>query len=250
MKTLKKTFFLALTLCLSLNFIYAQQAFFINQDNVKPSKAAEYEKAVKAFNEASAKHNVKSNWMAAMRNDFTYYYIVPIENMADLDKKPFADMKEAMGDEWKTMFANLDKCLSSYGSFIMYSVDELSYKAPEGTDTSDQNYRKWFLMYYAPKNAKKVKEGMKAVKEMFEAKGSKEYYNVYQSGLGNMESHYLVSVPSKDEVDGAQLAKENQEVLGPDRYETFNKVIKYLTRMEEFSGFMRPDLSYSPKKEE
>ncbi|TYA71999.1 hypothetical protein [Seonamhaeicola marinus] len=250
MKNLKTTFILITYALFLTSLSYGQQTYFINQDNVKPSKATEYEKVVKEFQAASVENNVQTSWMSAMRNDFTYYYIVPIENMAEMDKRPFSDMKEAMGDKWEDMFNRMDKSCSSYGSYFMHSVDELSYKAPEGTDMSDLNYRKWFLMYYTPKNADKVKEGMKAVRDMFESKGSKEYYNVYQSGIGNMESHYLVSVPAIDELDSAKRAKENQEVLGPDRYETFNKVLNYISRMEEYSGMMRPDLSYAPKKVE
>ena len=64
-----------------------------------------------------------------------------------------------------------------------------------------------------------------------------------------MESFYLVSVSAKDEVDSANRGKANEDVLGPDRWETFSKVMNNITRMEEYSGSMRPDLSYSPKKE-
>ncbi|MFY0714471.1 hypothetical protein J1D01_12380 [Seonamhaeicola sp. NFXS20] len=247
MKTIKLPFVLAILLSLNVTFLSAQQAFQIHQDNVKPSKASEYEKIAKEFNEASIEYNLQTSWVTAMRDDFTYYYISPIENFAELDKNPFEDMAKAMGDKFGEMFENFDKCYDSHGTYLLYKVDELSYKAPEGTDVSDQNYRKWILMYYKPKNGSKIKEGLKAVKDMFISKESKEYYNVYQSGFGTMENYYLISVPAKDEVEGVQRAKANQDVLGPDRYETFNKVIKYVEKMEEYSGWIRPDLSYSPK---
>ena len=194
-------------------------------------------------------HNAQATWIAAMRNDFTYYYITPIENFAELDKRPFADMAKAMGDKFGDIFNRFDTCYDSHGTYLMYKIDDLSYPAPEGTDLSEQKYRKWFTMYYKPKNGDKVKEGMKAVKELFESKGSKEYYNVYHSGFGSMESYYLVSVPAKDEIDSAKRGKANEEVLGPDRWDTFNKVVNYLDRMEEYSGWIRPDLAYSPKEE-
>lgn len=246
MKTIKHILF-GLSLLLFATSLDAQQLYQIHQDNVKPSKAAEYEQIAKAFKEACVKHNLQASWSTAMRNDFTYFYITPIENFAELDKRPFADMAKAMGDEFGEMFERFDKCYDSHGTYIMRSVDDLSYKAPEGTDMSNQNYRKWFLMYYKPKNAAKVKEGLQAVKDLFVAKGSKEYYNVYHSGFGSMDSYYLVSVPAKDELHGAQNAKANETLLGPERYETFNKVLKYIDRMEEHSGWMRTDLHYSPK---
>lgn len=247
MKTIKSTLLLALFLCFTFNLSQAQQAFQVHQDNVKPSKVGEYEKIAKEFHDASVEHNVQASWITAMRDDFTYYYITPIENMAELDERPFADMAKAMGDKFGEMFERFDKCYDSHGTYILHSVKDLSYPAPEGTDMSDQNYRKWLIMHYKPKNGAKLKEGMKAVKDMFTAKGSKEYYNVYHSGFGSMDSYYLVSISAKDEVDSVQRQKANQEVLGPDRMETFNKVLEYVNKWEEHAGWMRPDLNYSPK---
>ncbi|WP_406683673.1 hypothetical protein N1F78_13420 [Seonamhaeicola sp. MEBiC1930] len=249
MKTIKAVLTLSLVLFLGTTHLNAQQAFQIHQDNVKPSKVGEYEKIAKEFHEASTTHNLQASWITAMSDDFTYYYITPIENFAELDKNPFADMAEAMGDKFKDMFNRFDQCYSSHGSYIMHSIKDLSYPAPEGTDMSDQNYRKWFKLYYSPKNKAKLKEGMKAVKDMFAAKGSTNYYNVYHSGFGSMKSYFLVSVPAKDEIDSAQKTKANEEVLGPDRFETFNKVLNYVSKWEEETGWMRPDLHYSPKTE-
>ncbi len=250
MKTIKTTFLLACILCLSFNVSTAQQAYQIHQDNVKPSKFMEYEKIAKEFNAACVEHNLQATWFTAMSNDFKYFYITPIENFAELDKRPFAEMAKAMGDKFGELFDRFDKCYDSHGTYIVLSDDELSYKPAEGDKTRQSlNYRKWFYIYYTPENAKKIREGMKAVKELFKSKGSKEYYNVYRNGFGQMENYYLVSVAATDEIDSAKRGKANEEVLGPDRYETFSKVMNYASRMEEYTGEMRPDLSYSPKEE-
>lgn len=250
MKTIKSHFLLALTLCFAISLTNAQQAYQIHQDNVKPSKFMEYEKIAKEFNAACVEHNLQATWFTAMSSDFKYFYITPIENFADLDKRPMADMAKAMGDKFGDMFKRFDACYDSHGSYIVIRDNELSYM-PEGMAQApeDENYRKWFYIYYTPENGKKIREGMKAVKEMFKSKGSKEYYRVYRNGFGQMENYYMVSISAKDEVDSATRGKANEEVLGPDRYETFSKVMNYASRMEEFSGEMRPDLSYSSKKE-
>ncbi len=250
MKTIKKTFCLTLLLCIVFNLSKAQQAFQIHQDNVKPAMVMEYEKIAKEFHNACVEHNVQASWVTAMSNDFKYFYITPIENFAELDKRPFADMAKAMGDKFGDIFNRFDACYDSHGTYIMHRDDELSYM-PEGSSDAlkDQNYRKWYFMYYTPSNGKKIREGMKAVKELFTSKGSKEAYGVYRNGFGSMESFYLVSVPAKDEIDSAKRGKANEEVLGPDRWETFSKVMNYISRMEEYSGEMRPDLAYAPKTE-
>lgn len=250
MKTIKKALALILFLCFTCNVSQAQKMFRVHQDNVKPSMIMEYEKIAKEFNAASVEHNVQAEWFTAVSNDFKYFYITPIKKFAEIDERPFADMAKAMGDKFKDLFNRFDTCYDSHGSYIVVLDEKLSFM-PEGAKEAQegQNYRKWFYMYYTPENGDKVREGMKAVKELFASKGSTNYYRVYRNGFGAMENYYMVSVSAKDEVDGATQAKANKEVLGPDRWETFSKVMNYISRMEEYSGEMRPDLSYSPKKE-
>jgi len=250
MKTIKTSLLSLVLLCLSVNALQAQQMFQIHQDNVKPSMMMEYEKIAKEFNEASIANNVQATWFTAMSNDFRYFYVTPIENFAELDERPFADMAKAMGDKFTDMFKRFHKCYNSHGTYIIVRDDELSYQLAEDAQPNEsENHRTWFYIYYTPENTKNIREGMKAVKELFSSKGSKQYYNVYRNGFGQMENYYLVSVPAKNEIDSATRSEANKEVLGPDRWDTFNKVMNYATRTEEYKGEMRPDLSYTPKTE-
>lgn len=252
MKTIKSNILLTLFLCFAIHLSNAQQAFQVHQDNVKPSKVMQYEKIAKEFQAASVKHNLQTTWYAASSDDFKYYYITPIENFADLDKRPMADMAKAMGDDFGKMFAEFDKCYDTHGTYIMIRDSELSYM-PEGVENApeDEKYRKWIYMYYTPQNAKKAEEGMKAVKAMFKEKGSKEYYRVYRNGFGQMENYFMVSISAKDDIDLAQRGKANRALLGSfeERWETFSKLLNHLERMEEYGGETRPDLSYAPKTE-
>lgn len=248
MKTIKSTFLLVFILCFAYNLSQAQKSYQIHQDNVKPSMIKEYEKTAKAFNDACKLHNPQTNWATAATSDMKYMYITPVENMADLDKRPFADMAKKMGDKWGEMFTNFDKCYDSHRSYIIHLAEELTFM-PEGISMTQegQNYRKWFYIYFTPSNAAKVREGMKAVKELHADKGSKQYYRVYRNGFGTSEDFYLVAISAKDEIDSATKGKANEVVLGPDRWEAFSKVMDNASRFEEYSGEMRPDLSYSSK---
>ncbi len=249
MKKIKTTLLFAFILCFSVNFSQAQKMYQIHQDNVKPSKLMAYEKVAKAFNEACKTHNPKTSWVTATTNDLKYMYISPIEKMADLDERPFADMAKAMGDQWSKMFQDFDACYDSHRTYIIGLVEDLSYM-PEGISMTQEgeDYRDWFYVYFTPENAAKVREGIKAVKDLYASKGSKSYYRIYRNGFGTSEDFYLVAASSKDEIDSATKGKTNKEVLGPDRWDTLSKVMDYASRIEEYSGEMRPDLSYSPKK--
>jgi hypothetical protein len=250
MKHIKPILAFIVIVCFSVQ-VYAQQAYLVHQDNVKPSKLMQYEKIAKEFHEAALEHQLNTTWVTASSNDFKYFYITPIKNMAELDENPMAAMADAMGDKFGAMFKEFDKCYDSHGSYIIVNDKELSYMPDDVTIPEDHNYRRWFYIYYTPENAKAVRDGMKAVKALYEKKNSEAYYRIYHDGFGQMEHYYLVSASAKDEVDFATTGKENEKVLGSfeERWEAFSQVMDYASRMEEYVGEMRPDLSYAPKED-
>jgi len=248
MKTIKATFLMALLLSFTFNFSQAQQRYQIHVDNVKPSMVGEYEKTAKAFVDACNKYNPEGPWITASTNDMKYMYISPMENFAELDKNVFADMSKAMGDEYGKMFQDFDKCYDSHSDFVITLAEGLTYM-PEGISQTQEglNYRNWYYLYYTPENSRNVWEAMKGVKQLFESKGSKNSYRVYRSGFGCPENFYLVAVSAKDELDSAMRGKANEELLGEERGPVFENLMKYVSRFEEVTGYMRPDLSYTPK---
>ena len=147
----------------------------------------EYEKFANEFIAACKKHNAQTSWLTATTSDFRYMYVTPIENMAELDKDPYTEMAKAMGDDFGDMFNRFNKCYDSHGSYIITMDEELTYM-PDGISQTQegQNYRKYIYLYYTPENHAKLKEGMKAVKEMFASKESKEHYRIYRSGFDIM----------------------------------------------------------------
>lgn len=59
----------------------------------------------------------------------------------------------------------------------------------------------------------------------------------------------MVSVAGKSSLDIAQGGEDNDALLGEEKDATLFNVIKLTTRYDLVKGEIRPDLSYSPKKE-
>lgn len=247
MKTIKSVIFLALMLCLSINFSEAQKLFQVHVDFVRPSKMADYEKTAKEFNEACKKHNPQTSWLAIRTSDNRYMYVSSMESFADLDKNQFADMATAMGDSFGDLFRKFNACYDKHGDYVLVLDEGLTYMPDGITQTPEgENYRKFFFLYYTPENEGKLRDAMKAVKETFASKGSKEYYRVYRSGFGVIDSYYMVAISSKDELDSATRGKANDELLGESAGEIFGNLMSTLSKFEDVSAWMRPDLYYSP----
>ncbi|MGB5822321.1 MAG: hypothetical protein WBG90_22755 [Saonia sp.] len=254
MKTLKMTLLTTYTLIFMLCFAQAQeesktQAYWIHEDVVKPAMVAEYEAVCKELTENMKKHNIQEvNSLVANTVDSRYLWIGPIENMAQLDKPLFATLAEKMGaEEMGTLFNRMDKCYDIEQNYIIHLDKELSYMpggitiAPEG-----QDYRKFHYLHFAPEDRAMIKEKMKAIKDMFQEKGSKVHYRVYKNGFGTRGEFYMVAVAAKDAVDYAQKATENDVLLGEDGNQRMGDLFSKLLKYEEFIGRMRPDMAYSP----
>ncbi|WP_242087317.1 hypothetical protein [Aestuariivivens sediminis] len=248
MKTLRNTCILVFAICFAGYIAMAQKFYRVHQDNVRPSMMLEYEKVAKEFNEACKMHNVQTQWLTTTMDGFKYLYVSPLENFAQMDERPFADMAKAMGDDFGKLFDRFDKCYDSHGDYIIVLDEELTYM-PEGISQTQegQDYRNYYFIHYTPENSKNLKEAMKGVKDMFASKGSKNYYRIYRTAFGAMDNYYLVAMSSKDDIDSAQKSKANQELLGPERFEVFNQVLNNASKMYEVTGEIRRDLSYAPK---
>ncbi len=248
-------FSMLLTVLIAIPFALLQaqeiknQAFYVHQDNVKPSMTQEYDKISQEFAETCKKHNLKEvSWQVASTDTGKYLNISPIENFADLDKNAFAPLMEKMGEKaFSDIFKRFNTCYDVHGDYIVYLNNELTYM-PEGisTVTEGENYRKWHFLYVTPENIQNLKGKLKELKALFEKKGSKEYYRIYHNGFGNMGDYYVAVLSAKDAEDYAKKSKENDILLGEDGEKLFGEMMGYVSKYEVETGRMHPELAYSP----
>ncbi len=225
------------------------QSFWVHEDQVKPAMLMEYEQAAKQLVDNCKKYDIKTlGWITSQTDDFRYLYVSPINSMADISYEGFKPLREKMGaDAFDKMFADMDKCYTSHGDYVLVLDRDLSYMPGGITQTPEgQNYRRFFFLYTTPGDVGHLTEAIKNVKKMYEEKGSKSHYRIYRSGFGNMGNYFMVAVASKDAISYETQGEANDKLLGPEAKEVFGSVMKYVTKMEEVSGKMRPDLAYTP----
>lgn len=238
--------------CLFLTVsVWAQQgkaqAFWIHEDQVKPSMLSEYEKASKDLAEACKTNQVKDmKWNVAYMDDGTYLSITPIENLADIQNMNFSDLREKVGDEsFSKMFENFNKCYDNHGDYVTLLIPNLSYM-PDGLaiTTEGQDYRVWHRMDVTPENMQNVQSKMKELKDLFASKNSKMHYRIYKSGFGNVGDSYTAVISAKDALDYATKANDNETLLGEEGQKLFSEMFDYVDAYTVKRGGMRPDLGY------
>tara|TARA_B100000929_G_C15488471_1_gene413622 strand:+ start:412 stop:1200 length:789 start_codon:yes stop_codon:yes gene_type:complete len=256
MQITKKIIGTVFCICLALS-MYSQegknQAFWVHEDQVKPSMMAEYEKASKELVAACKQNNLKNmQWSVASMNDGTYLAITPIESLADIQNMNFEDLKEKIGeDSFNKMFENFDKCYNKHGDYVTILNPSLSYM-PNGlnTNTPGQDYRVWHRMEVTPDNMQKIQAKMKELKELFAAKNSKMQYRIYQSGFGNVGNSFVAVISAKDAMDYDRMSSENDKILGEDGQKLFDEMFQYVENYKVVRGSMRPDLAYQGAQQE
>jgi hypothetical protein len=250
-------------MCLSITFIYAQeneekeekrfQMYEVHEDQVKPSMVAQYEKTAKLFADKMREHNIADGYNLATNTDnFRYLYVSPIENLQGVGQNSgMSELFEKMGaDSFGEMMDGFNACYDRHGSYVILLDKKLSYMPGGITQTPEgENYRKFFYIYYSPQNGAAMRDAMSDVKAMFESKKSTSDYRVYRSGFGNMDSYYMVAVAAKDPIEMEQNGAANDKLLGADAQVVFGKVLSLALSMEEYTGYIRPELGYTPKKQ-
>ena len=237
---------LMLALFVSSN-LSSQQMFAIHEDRVYPGAIAQYEKTSKDLIANMKKHSVTgADFLTLMLDDFRYIYISPVENMAALDKNPFAALDEKMGKEAaQKMWAGFEKCYDEHGDYMITLDAELSYQ-PSGINNNPEGeyYRTLDYWYVTEANESALREVAKSIKKLYADAGSDFYYRVYRSGFGTMGPFYMVASAAKS----PQALQDKQDrvakATGEKRQMLLSKALGLTRKYETMNGWIRPDLSY------
>ncbi|MBT8252780.1 MAG: hypothetical protein HKN00_01805 [Flavobacteriaceae bacterium] len=253
MNSINMRFVSLLTALLIVGFSYGQeekmyQGYAVHEDIVKPSKMAQYEAVAKEFTEVMNKYKgevADLTYLCAMTDNMRYMFVWPIDKMADLDKNPIGEVREKMGAEkFDDMMSRMDECYDSHSNYTISLDKEMSYM-PEGISQTQEgmNYREYHYYYTSPSMVQKLAKKGKAIKDHHQKVNSDSRYRVYRSGFGTAESFFMVAISAKDAAHMAEMQQANMSKLGPDYQKLLNDALKYTTRYEKYTGWIREDLS-------
>lgn len=252
MKTMKQTLLTATLLLVALFTLNAQnQMFSIHADYVKPSMEKEYISICKEYAEACKKYNLQNADFTTVRLDNgTFLTFETVANMGALDTDTSASLADKMGkDKFQELLARFNKCYDSHGSYMINRIENLTYM-PEGSAAAQEgnNYRKYHYLYVTPSTAASVGIKLKAIKDLYVKKGSKEYFRVYHSGYGTLGEYFLVVISAKNEEAYAMQTADNNKLLGKEIEPLIDDLFQNISRYDPMTGYIKPDLSYTATK--
>ena len=251
MKTLKMTLVAAMVTALTINFSQAQegkQMYTVHVDHVKPSMLMEYEGVCKELLVKCNEYNFEEPWLTLVTDDFDYFYVTPIDNMAELDVNPFAALAKKMGEkELGAMFQKMDKYYEDHVDYTIVMDKDLSYMPDGMTQTpAGKPFRKNTMYYFKPEHFDAAEQLAKDFKDLFTKKGSKMHYRVYRSGYGSDGTYFMVAVAAESPAAFEAMASENDALLGEEGQQLFGRLMGLISERKIISGYVRADLSYAP----
>ncbi|MFV8226091.1 hypothetical protein [Christiangramia aquimixticola] len=226
------------------------QMYVVHEDRVKADMLEKHKQLDKDILKAAKDHKMKDmSWLTFVGENNRFMYLTPIKNIADLDKNPFEELKNSMGEEaYGKLFESYGETFTEHGDYVIRLDKELSYM-PEGITQApeSQNYRELVYYHIPPGKWEKAEELAMAVKELYTSKDAKLYYRVYKSGFGTMGSYFLVAVAAENPEALEKLRTETQQLIGEEGKSIFDKIEKTISKKETVKGHVSPELSYMNK---
>lgn len=189
MRTQKFNFLIVSLLLLPMGLLQAQekknQAFYVHEDQVKPSMTQQYEEVSKEFVAVSKKYNLKDmSWVVSATNTGRYINVSPMKNFAELDKNVLAPLSEKMGKEaFSDLFKRYNTCYDVHRDYVVYLNNELTYM-PERVSSEGKNYRAWHFMHVTPSNIQNLKGKLKEIKALYKKRAPR---NISASTIAVLE---------------------------------------------------------------
>lgn len=253
MKSINVRLLTFLAAVLIIGYSYGQeeksyQGYAVHEDVVKPSKMAQYEAVAKEFTNLMNQYRDKVDglgYLCATTDDLRYMFVWPIDKMADLDNNPIGEVREKVGAEkFDEMMARMDECYDKHFTYTLTLDKNMSYM-PEGISqtTEGMNYREYHYYYTTPSMMGKLAKAGKAIRDYHAEKNSPARYRIYRSGMGTTDAFFMVAISGKDPADMAKKQQEMMSKFGPEYQALLQDALKYSTRYEKQTGWIRPDLS-------
>lgn len=222
------------------------QMFAVYTYEIMPEKVKAEEAFVKEMKATLKKHGVEGpTWSTAVTNTNTFMYIMPLENMADLDNNPWQELSEKMGEkEWKKLIDKADGHESSSSSSVLVLDAELSYM-PDGLDptTEGKDFRAWNMFHIKPGKYDEAKDLAKKIKEVYASKNSKFHYRIYHNRFGGDGNTLVVVSSHKNMGDYYQSASTARALVEKDTESLYDEFLTCVAKQDRMYGNMRPDLS-------
>lgn len=249
---------LGLVFCLCVLSIFAQteeqkaQLFYALDVTVKPSKIGAYEEAVKEYVALLAEHQSPFPRYVYVWDDLHYHFITPLQDYGEFDsfQKSNSEIQKKIGAE--KMVGIAQRFVSAYDSirrgFIRYRPDLTYFQGNPRFKPEEANFMFWRFCHVLPGKESEFEDICKEwVKLDTEVKRS-DAYSTFVVEIGTEMPLYFWTVRGISAADFHKQQEIYGTKAGDESMELWNRTLALIKKLEDKTGWFRPDLSYMPKE--
>ena len=223
--------------------------FTVFADHVQIHNQQAFEEYSREFVEMFSEAGVEGvSWVTISGSDVGYAYAIAGMGPGDMDEMyaSWGAAVESIGQPIYDLMAKSDALVESREMYYLTLRQDLSYMPDDVGLESTKPYRHYTYLYVQPGKESAFEASIPAWQAAYESAGIDRGWRIYQIVSGDDLPAYLVVSSSEAEHDYYMMSEENQEALGEQFMELRAGTGATLRRVEETSGWVRPDLSYPP----
>lgn len=229
------------------------QMYLIHSEIAKPSLISEYESTTKEFmamigaNRSLAPHF--AHLACLMGRDFTYTYVMPIENMGAVDSviAEFGALGKTGGPAFADLMKRGGATMEYAKEWVVQNAPELSYTpATPRMKLEEMRYFHYDFYYVQPGHEADADAVAADFVALFKSKNISSGYRLFKSVMGPEMPVLVVEVGDKDEAGYAAHNAADIAATGAAGKALFDRAWAITRRFESKAGWLRPDLVLPP----
>ena len=228
------------------------QLFSVREEVAKVDMWDKYESTSKEWIKMMTEAGLDLPYMwASQRDDGHYYYLIPIDSYADIDKFPeiFGAAIEKIGkDKWSKFMVENEGSMVTHKDFIVKRSAKYSYWPKEPRlKQEDANFTHWMFFHYKLENRKEVMSILAEWKKLYEDKNIKNGYTIWLIEMGEDNNMMALTENYKDGGDFYTSQKEDNSLMEAEASALWAKMAPYIVSIDNKYGNQRPDLGFVKK---
>jgi hypothetical protein len=225
------------------------QLYWVREEIVKVEKWQQYEETSKEWIELMTGAGLDFPFMrASQRDDGHYYYLLPLDNYADIDKfgEKFGSAIKKIGKEkWAEFKHRNDSSIDYHKDFIAKWKADYSYIPKEPRIKQEEaGFLHWVFFTYKLENRKEVLDIIAEWKALYEKHNIPDGWSLWTIEVGERNDMMAFTEVAKDGASWYVNMEENSEKLKEEEQKLWQKFSQYTTSMEQKFGMPRPDLGF------
>lgn len=228
------------------------QLFSVREEVAKVDMWDKYESTSKEWIKMMTEAGLDLPYLwASQRDDGHYYYLIPIDSYAGIDKFPeiFGAAIEKIGkDKWSKFMVENEGSMVTHKDYVVKRSAKYSYWPKEPRlKQEDAKFIHWMFFHYKLENRKEVMSILAEWKKLYEEKNIKNGYTIWLVEMGEDNNMMVLTENYKDGGDFYTSQKEDNALMEAEASALWAKMAPFIVSIDNKYGNQRPDLGFVKK---